>query len=79
MLSTTIQALMVSPLVRKPGQRKADPAVLAQLEQMYQTARKLEILMGRRTPSGIDVRPVYLTSRPPVPAHWVEALAVHSD
>ena len=79
LLSTTIKGLMDSPLVWKPGQRKADPAVLRQLEEMYQTARKLEILMGRKSPSGIEVRPIMLGRPVPVNPQWAAALAVHGD
>lgn len=79
MLSTTIKALMGSPLVRKPGQRRADPAVLRQLEEMYQMARRLEILMGRKAPSGIEVRPIIVERPVPINPQWAAALAVHGD
>jgi hypothetical protein len=78
MLSDTIMGLMSSPLIRKPGQKRADPAVLAQLRQMYENARALEQMLEakERLPR---LAPIMSTRAAPINPRWVGALGVYGD
>lgn len=79
MLSQDIQHLQESPLVCHPGTRRIDSIVWLRLEMLRLTARRLELALGAKKPSGIVVEPRFVERPQPINPRWASAMAVFGD